>query len=195
MKTKKQGEDQAPATAKNTSKVRSAKKIPVKVKPVIPVRPSVQEKRPEAEKSAKVRKRAEKASGNKPVASEKPTVLKQPIMSGESIAPENAMMHTLGFKKEYLNSHPECNVTFRLPSDAAPEAKKVTIVGDFNYWDMEATPMKKAINGDFTVTLELGTGKEYRFRYLIDGKRWENDWRADKYMKNPYGTDDSVVCV
>jgi 1,4-alpha-glucan branching enzyme len=71
----------------------------------------------------------------------------------------------------------------------------VTIVGDFNNWDKEATPMKKLKNGDFTITLGLASGREYRFRYLIDGKIWENDWCADKYVKNPYGAEDSVVCT
>jgi hypothetical protein len=41
----------------------------------------------------------------------------------------------------------------------------------------------------------LETGREYRFKYLIDGKRWENDWHADRYEPNIYGTDDSVVVI
>jgi hypothetical protein len=43
------------------------------------------------------------------------------------------------------------------------------------------------------VTLELAPGKAYQFRYLLDGDRWENDWRADRYVPNPYGGDNSVV--
>lgn len=86
-------------------------------------------------------------------------------------------------------------ITFRLPKDAVGQARKVTVVGDFNKWDSEASPMKKRRNGDFETTLELPAGKEYRFRYLIDGHRWENDWSADKYEQNPYGCDDSVVIV
>jgi 1,4-alpha-glucan branching enzyme len=100
-----------------------------------------------------------------------------------------------GIKKEYLKSKPVCKVTFKLPKEAAPEAKGVTIVGDFNNWNREATPMRRLKNGDFTVTLNLETGREYRFKYLIDGKRWENDWHADRYEPNIYGTDDSVVVI
>ncbi len=101
----------------------------------------------------------------------------------------------LGIRKEYSKSHKVCHATFRLPGEAAPKARKVTLVGDFNGWDKETTRLQKLDNGDFTVTLELDPGREYRFRYLIDGKIWENDWRADKYVKNPYGDEDSVVCV
>ena len=46
---------------------------------------------------------------------------------------------------------------------------------------------------DFTVTLELETGRSYRFRYIIDGWKYENDWYADRYEPNPYGGEDSVV--
>ncbi|MBI4827188.1 MAG: isoamylase early set domain-containing protein [Nitrospirae bacterium] len=102
---------------------------------------------------------------------------------------------TSGIKKQYLKTKEECRVTFRLPEDAAHEAGSASIVGDFNNWSISETPMKKLKNGDFTVTISLPCNKEYRFRYLIDGNRWENDWFADKYLPNCYGCDDSVVVV
>lgn len=100
-----------------------------------------------------------------------------------------------GFRKQYLKSRPVCRVTFRLPKDAAPDAHIVTIIGDFNNWSPDETQMKRLKNGDFKLTLELPVSREYRFRYLIDGNRWENDWNADKYIPNRYGCDDSVVVV
>ena len=39
----------------------------------------------------------------------------------------------------------------------------------------------------------LPPGRAYRFRYLLDGHRWENDWDADAYVPNGFGSDDSVV--
>jgi len=36
-------------------------------------------------------------------------------------------------------------------------------------------------------------GREYAFRYRVDGERWENDPGADKYVPNPFGSDNSVV--
>jgi 1,4-alpha-glucan branching enzyme len=100
-----------------------------------------------------------------------------------------------GFKKEYLKSRPVCRVTFRLPKEAAPEAQKVTIVGEFSNWDKKSYPMKRLKDGGFTITIELENGREYCFRYLVDGRKWINDWYADKYLKNPFGGEDSVVIV
>jgi hypothetical protein len=99
------------------------------------------------------------------------------------------------YDKKPLTSKPACKVTFRLPKEAAPEAQGVTIVGEFNNWNTTETPLKRTENGDFTITLELPCNAEYRFRYLIDGTRWENDWCADKYIPNNFGYDDSVVVV
>ena len=42
-------------------------------------------------------------------------------------------------------------------------------------------------------SLSIRTGQRYRFRYLVDGKEWINDWYADDFVENPYGSDDSVV--
>jgi 1,4-alpha-glucan branching enzyme len=101
-----------------------------------------------------------------------------------------------GIKKQYPKTSPaKCKVTFRLPKDAAPDAQKVTIAGDFNGWDKENALMTRFNTGDFVVSLELEQGKEYRYRYFIDGVRWENDWYADKYVPNAYGCDDSVVII
>jgi hypothetical protein len=43
--------------------------------------------------------------------------------------------------------------------------------------------------------MSLEPGRRYRYRYLADGERWINDWAADDYQPNPYGGDDSVVCL
>lgn len=97
-------------------------------------------------------------------------------------------------KKQYLKSKGVCKVTFTLPKEAVKDAQTVHLVGDFNHWDIQATPMKKMKNGSFQVVLELEIGKSYQFRYLIDGKIWENDWEADQYVPSSFGgTENSVV--
>jgi hypothetical protein len=55
--------------------------------------------------------------------------------------------------------------------------------------------MVKRKDGRWSTTLSLESGKEYRFRYLLDGKNWENDWNADRYEMNAFGTEDSVVRI
>ncbi len=117
---------------------------------------------------------------------------KQTKVTSRTLASKN---DNNGPQKRYLKIRPVCKVTFRLPKDAAPEAKKVTIAGDFNNWDKESCRMKRLKDGDFTTTIELEKGSDYRFRYLIDGNQWENDWCADRYVQNAYGEDDSVVTV
>lgn len=102
----------------------------------------------------------------------------------------------MSIQKQYLKSRPVSKVTFRLPVEAAPSARKVSLVGEFNKWDPEATPMTRLKSGEFKVTLDLTPGHEYRFRYLIEGSVWENDWSADKYVPSGIsGVENSVVVV
>ncbi|MEK6528007.1 MAG: isoamylase early set domain-containing protein [Nitrospirota bacterium] len=100
-----------------------------------------------------------------------------------------------GIKKQYLKSNSMCKVTFKLPKEAAPDSRFVSIVGDFNNWNASKMRMKRLKNGDYWLSLNLPCNREYRFKYLINGDRWENDWCADKYAPNPYGSDDSVVVI
>ena len=100
-----------------------------------------------------------------------------------------------GIKKEFLKTKKACRVTFRLPRSAAPDAKSVCIVGDFNKWDIHANPMEKQENGDYIAVFGLESGREYQFRYLIDESRWENDWNADKYVSSPYGDSENSVII
>ena len=94
-------------------------------------------------------------------------------------------------KKSYTKSGNSCRVTFEVPADLGAET--VTVVGEFNQWDKEAHPLKKRKGGRFSRTIYLDAGQEYRYRYWVDGERWENDWEADKYLPNEFGSDDSVV--
>lgn len=98
-------------------------------------------------------------------------------------------------KKQFIKNKPLVKATFTLPLEAAPKAKKVALVGEFNDWDLEkAIPLKKqAKEGVFKALVELETGKSYEFRYLIDGETWENDWQADAYAPTPFGEENSVV--
>lgn len=100
-----------------------------------------------------------------------------------------------GIKKQYLKAKDLCQVTFCLPGEAATGAECVTIVGDFNDWNLNAHPMEKLETGDFTLTMLLPIGRDYRFRYLIDNTKWENDWAADRYEPNMHAEEDSVVII
>ncbi|QIA06348.1 isoamylase early set domain-containing protein [Draconibacterium halophilum] len=90
----------------------------------------------------------------------------------------------MSIKKQYLKSKPECKVSFRVAKADVPNADTIKIVGEFNDWNKDVEPMKKLKNGDFTQTLNLETGKEYQFKYLIDNSVWENESEADKLAPN-----------
>lgn len=99
-------------------------------------------------------------------------------------------------KKSYSKTKAVCKVTFALPVEVAPDAERVVLLGDFNDWNTsEGSEMKKNTT-HFETALELAAGRSYEFRYLIDGKRWENDWDADGYMPSPFaGITNSVLVL
>jgi 1,4-alpha-glucan branching enzyme len=51
----------------------------------------------------------------------------------------------------------------------APDAQCVRLVGDFNGWDMAATPMRRMPDGRWFASLELCHG-HHQYYYLVDGK-------------------------
>ncbi|OQY40729.1 MAG: glycoside hydrolase [Spirochaetaceae bacterium 4572_7] len=101
----------------------------------------------------------------------------------------------MSIKKRVLKSKPECKVTFVLDKEACSDAETVTIVGDFNNWNRSETQLKKSKNGDFTVTMNLASGKDYQYRYLINDNKWINDWNADSYAPTEYDSENSVVSI
>ena len=99
-------------------------------------------------------------------------------------------------KKQYVKSRNIWKVTFELPKDELPadlNVEHVHLAGEFSNWDPATLPMKRAKGGAFRITVELEPGREYQFRYLVNGELWCNDWRADAYVPGGLGEDNSVV--
>lgn len=99
----------------------------------------------------------------------------------------------MSLKKSFSSDGKKCTVVFNVNVNAAAGAEKVYLVGEFNSWNETATPMKKDPDGSFSVKKQLETNKEYQFRYLLDGKTWINDWKADKYVRSELANDDNSV--
>jgi 1,4-alpha-glucan branching enzyme len=99
----------------------------------------------------------------------------------------------MSLKKQFLKSKPVCKVSFRLNAADASGAKSVQLLGDFNNWDKTVEPMSALKSNDFTATLELESGKEYQFRYLVDGLVWKNDSDADYFVANSFGEENGVI--
>jgi 1,4-alpha-glucan branching enzyme len=85
----------------------------------------------------------------------------------------------------------KAKVTFTVDPRAGAQA--AAVCGEWNDWSTGADVMRRDAEGGFSVTVVLDAGRTYRFRYLLDGQRWDNDWAADAYVRNKFGGDDSVV--
>ncbi len=96
-------------------------------------------------------------------------------------------------KKRYIKSRNTVQVTFYTAE--AISAESVNLVGDFNDWDEDATPMRALKDGRFKAMVELEPDREYEFRYLVNGVEWHNDWEADRYVPNLHGSDNGVVAT
>jgi 1,4-alpha-glucan branching enzyme len=96
-------------------------------------------------------------------------------------------------KKHYLEDGKICKVTFTLPPQI--KANSVMLMGDFNNWDKGALPMKQVKDGAWKVEVRLEAGREYQYRYFVNGSEWHNDQGADKYTVHPYGGENSVVAT
>ena len=82
------------------------------------------------------------------------------------------------------------HVVFELP--ASLWADHIYLVGDFNDWNRSATPFALSGSGVWRAELDLPLGQRYEFRYWVDGN-WETDCQADGWIRNKYGSQNSVV--
>jgi 1,4-alpha-glucan branching enzyme len=98
--------------------------------------------------------------------------------------------------KETISGGDHVRVTFAVPSTTW--ADRLNLVGEFNDWDSTATPMfQNRSDANWQATVDLKAGQSYRFRYLVDGQEWLNDWHADGFFYDAvsHGPCDSVVVL
>lgn len=102
----------------------------------------------------------------------------------------------MSLEKKYLKSKPICKVKFVAPEPLAEKASSIYLAGDFNDWQFEETKLKRQKDGLYATTLDLETGSEYAYKFVLDGEIWENDYAADKYVPSGLGqVENSVVVV
>ena len=69
----------------------------------------------------------------------------------------------------------------------APDARRVAVAGDFNRWNVVATPMHREDRTQrWSVTLALRDG-EHRYAFVVDGTRWVPDPRAERSVRGEDG--------
>jgi hypothetical protein len=87
-----------------------------------------------------------------------------------------------------VSSEQNFNVDFTL---FMPEAKSVSLVGDFNGWDPEVHKFVKKGNR-WEIKLKLKPGI-YQYMFLIDGKQWIVDPKASKYVSDSFGGKNALI--
>jgi len=95
-------------------------------------------------------------------------------------------------KKTFPKASAVCKVTFTISADLLAGAKKAAVVGEFNDWDAEKHPFK-ITKGVGSVSMELPLGKEFQYKFVIDGTRWELDPESEGFASNGMGEYNSVV--
>ena len=77
----------------------------------------------------------------------------------------------------------------------ANSASDVRIVGDFNDWDANATPMERTgAAGIWSVVVPLEPGRHV-YAFVVDGKQWVADVAAPRAPENEFGTPNSIIMV
>lgn len=74
-------------------------------------------------------------------------------------------------------------------------AKDVAVAGDFNDWDVAATPLTDPDgNGVWTGLVALRPGV-HKYMFVVDGKRWVTDPEAERYVDDGFGMRNAVITI
>ena len=70
------------------------------------------------------------------------------------------------------------------------------MVCGFNDWNQNSHRLKKLVKDDtYSIIIDLEKGKEYQFRYFLDGTEWANEPNADKQIPTHFGDSENSVVV
>ncbi len=107
-----------------------------------------------------------------------------------------AIASTLFFsptQQPIAHDSPSDTVTVRF-SLVAPEARSVSIVGDFNDWAPGLHVLAEPdSDGVWWIEIPLLKGDTYTYNFLIDDEVWIPDPRAERTIRDPFGTKKSVL--
>ncbi len=75
----------------------------------------------------------------------------------------------------------------------APDAKKVSLTGDFNAWDEKGIKMRKYKSGKWKANIDCSPGR-YEYKYIVDNEWW-TDPSNNQSSINSFGSVNSVIEV
>ncbi len=77
----------------------------------------------------------------------------------------------------------------------APTASRVAVVGDFNGWDVHATPLRESAGrGVWVAEVPLTPGR-HTYAFVVDDSTWMADPVAARAPGDDFGTPSSVIVV
>lgn len=76
----------------------------------------------------------------------------------------------------------------------APEAKSVSLAGDFNKWSVESGAMKRKSDGTWTIDVPLKPGV-YHYMFVVDGEGWVSDPQAESYRDDGFGNKNAILRI
>ena len=75
-----------------------------------------------------------------------------------------------------------------------PDARSVSVAGDFNDWNPGQTKLERSEGGMWTATIALKPGR-YQYMFVIDGKQWVADPLAEEGAGDGFGAKNAVLDV
>jgi len=119
------------------------------------------------------------------VAARRETHWRAPLWIGVGLAATLALILARPFRESAITGQ---RVRFVLQSPA----QHVTLIGDFNDWDRNATPLKEQ-DGTWSTTVALRPGR-YRYAFLVNGTRVEADPTAPM-AADEFGASTSAITI
>ncbi|MBN1487755.1 MAG: isoamylase early set domain-containing protein [Anaerolineae bacterium] len=94
-------------------------------------------------------------------------------------------------KRRSVKGTNQVKISFVLPEDH-PNLP-ATVVGDFNGWDNEATPLQKRSNKTYSAVVTLEKDRRYLFRYRAEDGSWFNEEDSDAFEPNDFSSENCVL--
>lgn len=76
-----------------------------------------------------------------------------------------------------------------------PRAERVSVIGDFNAWQPDATPMETIAPGMWHAAIPLPPPGRYGYKFLVDNDRWLDDPENSEKEADGYGGFNAVLVV
>jgi hypothetical protein len=78
---------------------------------------------------------------------------------------------------------------------ADKDAESVTVAGDFNDWDAEATTLRDTDgDGVWTGLIALRPGM-HKYMFVVNGEQWVTDPEAERYVDDGFGMRNAVIAI